>query len=257
MLLLWLLILLTWAKSGRYALLLCPAVVILVAIFLRETADQAQRVLSVKHARWLATVLAASIALGMLSVPIRKPSPNVSLMREVAAYLQEKAPREPVFYRGRHDGVFTLYVRLGDPGMERQVVSLVSWIRDQMGDQPIKWGSGEGPQVAQQAMFASGVRWFVTERLPTVEGASTSASTSVTPSALPPSQKRLVDHPGFRLVRTFEGHEPPYLLLDVYHLSGEEGVEPRQSPERQSPERQSPQEVPRRISGRWVSPVSP
>jgi hypothetical protein len=47
---------------------------------------------------------------------------SVKGYREVTSFLAGVAPGEPVFYDGFYDGIFTFYVRAGDPQFRRQVV---------------------------------------------------------------------------------------------------------------------------------------
>jgi hypothetical protein len=224
-----------WAKSGRYALVLCPAVVVLVAILLEVTRERARRVVSERQAWWLASGISSAIALGMLMTLLRIPSQDVSITREVADYMKQIAPREPVFYRGRHDGVFTFYLRLDDLGRERQVVPLVSWLHE------------------------SGVRWFIQER-PINAGHSMTSPTQ-------PNVRGLTSRPGFRLVRTFQNERPPYIRFEIYQLSDQGasataaaetagtgvGAIGAERPSTQAP----PSAVPRKVFGHLVHPLAP
>lgn len=249
-----------WAKSGRYALVLCPAVVVLVAILLEVTRERARRVVSERQAWWLASGISSAIALGMLMTLLRIPSQDVSITREVADYMKQIAPREPVFYRGRHDGVFTFYLRLDDLGRERQVVPLVSWLHERMGPAPQPFVVDDRSlEFTRKSMLESGVRWFIQER-PINAGHSMTSPTQ-------PNVRGLTARPGFRLVRTFQNERPPYIRFEVYQLSDQEssatvaaetagaavGAIGAERPSTQAP----PAAVPRKVFGHLVHPLAP
>lgn len=249
-----------WAKSARYALVLCPATVVLVAILLEVTRERARRVVSERQAWWLASGISSAIALSMLMTLLRIPSQDVSIIREVADYMKQIAPREPVFYRGRHDGVFTFYLRLDDLGRERQVVPVASWLQEKMGPVPQPFVVDDRSlEFTRKSMLESGVRWLIQDR-PVIAGQSVTSPTQ-------PNVRGLTARPGFRLVRTFQNERPPYIRFEVYQLSDQEssataaaetagtgvGAVGAERPSTQTP----PSAVPRKVFGHLVHPLAP
>ncbi len=104
------------AKDSRYVLLAAPAFVLASAIGLAAAVPH----LRARHPAWLAAALAAGLVAGFWSAA-RVQVPQVSGFREIAAYLQEQAPRDAVLYDGQYDGLFVFYVRAFDPHFERRV----------------------------------------------------------------------------------------------------------------------------------------
>ncbi len=104
------------AKDSRYILLAAPAFVLAATIGLAVAVPY----LRSRHPAWQAAALAAGLAVGFWSAT-RVHVPHVSGFREIAAYLQEQAPRDAVLYDGEYDGLFGFYVRAFDPHFERRV----------------------------------------------------------------------------------------------------------------------------------------
>ena len=105
------------AESDRYALMLVPLIVIgaliaLVALVIRFTGASA-----------LALAAIVLLLVGLTaSSGIPTPVPVVSGFDRVAAYVREHGKHDAILYGGYHDGVFTYYLRAGDPDFEQRVV---------------------------------------------------------------------------------------------------------------------------------------
>lgn len=105
------------SMSDRYALILTPLIVLSGFLAIAAGAD--------RLGRWRRAGTAASIVVVLIwsgQAALRAAVPNVTGVRDVAAYLREHAPADAVLYSGRHDGVFGFYVRAGDPDFARRVV---------------------------------------------------------------------------------------------------------------------------------------
>jgi hypothetical protein len=105
------------ARDPRYMLLVAPAFVIAAAIGI----EAAVPYLPTLRPLWQATVLAAGLAGGVWSAA-RIGVPQVSGFREVAEYLQQRAPADAVLYDGNYDGLLGFYVRVLDPHFDRRLV---------------------------------------------------------------------------------------------------------------------------------------
>jgi hypothetical protein len=109
------------AREPRYALILGPPAVILTAIGLTKLSQWAAGRLSVHSSRLFlgATAVLTVVHLWNAS-SVRVP--RVEGFQEVVAYLKSVAPEEMVLYDGKYDGIFSFYVRQGDPNFKRGVV---------------------------------------------------------------------------------------------------------------------------------------
>jgi hypothetical protein len=107
--------------SGRYAMLaLAPLVILSVmglaglstwwsSIFGRETAPV-----------FVASIFVFVLAHALFASFVR--TPHVNGVRELVTFLEEKAPQGRFFYDGNFDGVFSFYMRAGDPRFQRGVI---------------------------------------------------------------------------------------------------------------------------------------
>ena len=68
--------------------------------------------------------MAAFLALLLLQVSVARTYRVVLISgyQEVAAFIAQVAPEEPVFFDGLSDGIFTFYTRAGDAGLRQRVV---------------------------------------------------------------------------------------------------------------------------------------
>jgi len=112
-----------FAKESRYALFLAPPLVCLGALALSEASNMLATFVRRPDFSTRISHGLALIVVGTLAIPAwRTPIPSVSGFRDVASYLKQVAPNEPVFYDGYYNGVFTFHVRAQDPDYRRQVI---------------------------------------------------------------------------------------------------------------------------------------
>ena len=105
------------AESDRYALLLLPLIVIAAWTGLSHALNR------VALQSWRRQASLVLLLVGLAgSAAVRTSVPAVSGFDAAAGYLREHGPADTVLYSGYHDGVFTYYVRAGDPHFERRVV---------------------------------------------------------------------------------------------------------------------------------------
>jgi hypothetical protein len=109
-------------KEPRYILLVSVPIVCLAALAVIRTAE------------WIATsprnwtpgltvpVLLTPILLVQGWSALSMHMPEVLHFRELAAFMKDLAPEDPVLYGGVHDGVFTFYIQADDPEYKRRVV---------------------------------------------------------------------------------------------------------------------------------------
>jgi hypothetical protein len=105
------------AESERYALLLLPLVVIAAWTGLSTALNGRARLPG-----WLQAGLVLLLVGITGAAAVRVPVPAVSGFEAAVAYLRAHGPADTVLYSGNHDGVFTYYVRTGDPDFDRRVV---------------------------------------------------------------------------------------------------------------------------------------
>jgi hypothetical protein len=130
--------------------------------------------------------------------------------REVARFLEEVAPDEPVFYDGRFDGTFTFHVQANDPGYRRRVV-LGNKLLYAFAMVP-GWRLREyvtTPEEVVQALRArGGCRWLAVE-----------VGKAAEPVAAARLLREAVNGPEFELVRSFPaGRGWGVERVDVYRL---------------------------------------
>ncbi len=112
------------AKDLRYALPVSAPLIGLAAIAILMLCEWCGSL--VGRAKTGAPALAATVLLLLLTVQVRLaahyPVLSVSGYRELASFMAQVAPDEPVFYDGFDDGNFTFYIRAGDVQFRRRVV---------------------------------------------------------------------------------------------------------------------------------------
>ena len=112
------------AKELRYALLLSAPLIGLGAVAVVQLSewlvDRAPYLRLTSKEMTVAVFLALLMFQFYLAASYRVMS--VSGYKEVATFLAQVAPDEPVFFDGFYDGIFTFYMRAGDPGFRRRVV---------------------------------------------------------------------------------------------------------------------------------------
>jgi hypothetical protein len=105
------------ARDPRYVLLVIPAFILAAAM---GVAWAAERVPPLAPA-WQTVVLVVGLVAGLWSAA-GVQVPQVSGFREIATYLQRRAPADAVLYDGPYDGLFGFHVRASDPHFERRLV---------------------------------------------------------------------------------------------------------------------------------------
>jgi len=112
------------AREERYLLPLGPPVVISAAIAVLSAARwvgaRTGRRQGAPRAAAIATMAALIIIQAWLATQVRVES--IRGFKEVVAFLERAAPDEAILYDGYLDGIFTFYLRAGDPGYRRRVV---------------------------------------------------------------------------------------------------------------------------------------
>ena len=111
-------------KELRYALLLSAPLVGLATIAVVQVGEGIAERLSRSRFTSRAITVAALLALLLWQVGVAATYrvTSVSGYQEVAAFLGQVAPEEPVLYDGFYDGTFTFYLRAGDERFRRRVV---------------------------------------------------------------------------------------------------------------------------------------
>jgi 4-amino-4-deoxy-L-arabinose transferase-like glycosyltransferase len=196
------------AKEPRYALLLSPAAVILTAIGLWRLARWGANYLSA-NSSWVFLGLTGIVTAGHLWSASLVRVPYIDGFKEVAAYFKEVAPEEMVFYDGIYDGVFSLYVRLGDPNFKRGVIlgdkllyasaiSFKSHLQEYV---------SSSQDVVERLQSGCGCRWLAIEQ-----------SSSSNEVAAAQYLREAVRGPAFEFVRTFQIEASRDLSVDVYRF---------------------------------------
>ena len=109
------------AREARYALLLAPPAVGLCVIGLSSSVRWVAARLGGDPSQWFLAGMATLLALHVTTAPFVRVD-LVDGFREVVAFVEKEAPDERIFYDGRHNGVFSFYMRAGDPDFRRGVV---------------------------------------------------------------------------------------------------------------------------------------
>jgi hypothetical protein len=199
------------ARESRYALLFCAPLVCFCAIAFRGMQERLFGIDKGRQgiARIVTLAIAVAFAIAQAFVAAMTPVPEVRGIKEVVAFLERIAPDEPVFYDGRHDGVFTFYFRSSDPRYQHRIV---------LGDK-LLYASSLDPgrdyrsyasstaEVLQILQKRSGCRWIVIER----------GSTSATVSG-GRLLRETVKGPQFELIRTFPVSGYGITQIDVYRF---------------------------------------
>lgn len=202
---------LLFAKDIRYALPVMVPLVCLSVIGVQGLCDGA-----VRRFRWPLTTAPRMVIVVLLILLVCQAFlaawyrvPAVRGYRELASFLKQLAPEEPVFYDGYYSGLFTFYVRAGDSQFQRRVVvgnkllyayALVPGWRQQN-------FAGSPEEVIQILQRRGGCRWLAVE------------VTRHDPELLPMRHLReAVKTPAFQLVRSFPIDAPTVERVDVYQF---------------------------------------
>lgn len=198
------------AREPRYAL---PLVMPVVAIAV-------QGLVSLKTSlalRWpaMAIIVFATLATGSILVATLQardvPRRRVSGIAAVAEYFKENAPDEPVFYDGRHNGVFTFEVLARDSDRRRRVVlgSKLLYAVALRKEVELEQFADSPEEVIAILRQRGGCRWLAVEK------------GSESPTI--PAAKHLHDAlkgPDFEFIRTFPIKAEDIDRIEIYRLLG-------------------------------------
>jgi hypothetical protein len=184
------------AKEGRYLLPVSAPLVCLATLALLVAARSLGAL--VKAPLWAVPALTGSalaVVLGgqvWLAAQVRVPSAGG--LQQVARFLEQVAPDEPLFYDGCFDGTFTFHVQANDPGHRRRVVLgskllyayavVPGWRQREYATTP--------EEVMKRLQARGGCRWLAVE--------VGKAAEQVAPARL---LRETVKRPEFKLVRSF------------------------------------------------------
>jgi len=201
------------AKELRYALLLSVPLIGLGAIAVIQLSEWIADYVPHFPLTSKSVTVAVFLTLVMVQIPLAASYRVISVsgFKEVAAYIEQVAPDEPVFYDGLHDGNFVFYMRAGDPEFRRRVVlgsKLLytyyfhpRWLQREFVHSP--------EEVIEVLRQRGGCRWLVIEM-----GGKTASV---------PAQQHLrqaVKTPAFELVQSFPiTARDASLRVDVYRLT--------------------------------------
>jgi 4-amino-4-deoxy-L-arabinose transferase-like glycosyltransferase len=193
------------AKDPRYIMLLAPALVVLTAIGGTILAEYcARRGSWNKVTFWVGSLLLIVLLYGWPA--LRQQVPRVDGIREVAEFLKERAPDEPVFYDGYLGGVLGFFVCAGDRDYHQRLVladkTLYTGTWWQM-DSNIK-SPGDALEFLKRR---AGCRWIAIERDPQSE--------HFQPQLL---LRSIVTGPEFELVRSFPISGLYKSRVDIYRF---------------------------------------
>lgn len=108
-------------KAARYALLLVPLVVILSCGGAYVCIHWVTTRLGTNPS-WAFFIAMVALLIPHVATAHRVKVPIVRGFQEVVAFAEQQAPHGRFFYDGRHDGIFSFYLRAGDPQFERGVI---------------------------------------------------------------------------------------------------------------------------------------
>lgn len=197
-----------WVRAPRYALLLAPPAVLLgvggVFSCCRWLSARLHR-----QTAWLFGAAIASVLLWHLAIAHQVQVPVVKGFQETVAFLERQAPGGFIFYDGRHDGIFSFYVRAGDSHYKRGIV---------LGDKLLytsavlrEWGLTERVTSAAEVLEAlhqqCGCQWLVIARV-----------NEPPPIAAVRYLHEVLKGPEFQLVHSFPIVDTAITHLDVYRF---------------------------------------
>jgi hypothetical protein len=199
------------AKEIRYVLILCTPLVGLCAIALMSVSQAIGSLWPKSPGLVPATVLAGAVALVGTQTWLagKQWLPILHGFREVAAFFEEVAPAEPVFYDGYYDGVFGFFVQSGDPGFQRRVVlgSKLLYAQAVVPGWRLRQFVSSPEEVLHVLRTRGGCRWLAIE--------TSDRSEEVVPARL---LRQAVQGPEFELVQSFPIFTPGEGRIDVYRL---------------------------------------
>jgi hypothetical protein len=200
-----------WAKESRYVLLAGGPLLGGCALAVLLAARGVQRMAKGRPGAAGATVLAIALALVVTQSGLawQRPVPAVHGIREAAAFLAEVAPAEPVLYEGYYNGVFTFYVRAGDPAFERRVVlgNKLLYELGLAGGYHLREFVSSPQEVVGLLQARGGCRWLALERGGPFDAIATARHL-----------QEAVKGPQFELVRSFPISAAYAERIEVYRL---------------------------------------
>jgi hypothetical protein len=184
------------AKEARYLLPVCAPLTCLAVIALLAAAGWAGALFKAP-ARAIPVLTGPALAVvvgGQAWAVAQVRVPSADGFRQVARFLEEVAPDEPVFYDGSFDGTFTFHVQANDPGYRRRVVlgSKLLYAYAQVPGWRLREYATTPEEVVQRLQTRGGCRWLAIE----VE----KAAQQMAPARL---LRETVKGPEFELVRSF------------------------------------------------------
>ena len=200
------------AKELRYALLLSAPLIGLGAVAVVQLSEWL--VNRAPHLRLTGKKMTVVVFLALLMLQVYLAASyrvvSVSGYKEIATFLAQVAPDEPVFFDGFYDGIFTFYMRASDPGFRRRVVLggkllytsaiFPGWQQQEFVNSP--------EEVIDVLRRRGGCRWVAVEM-------STEAE-----SFIPMQQLReAVKTPAFEFVRSFPITARGIERVDVYRFT--------------------------------------
>ncbi len=196
------------AREPRYALLLAPPAVGLCVIGLSSSVRWAAARLGGDPSRWFLAGMAALLALHVATAPLVRME-VVDGFREVVAFFEKEAPDERIFYDGRYNGVFSFYMRAGDPDFRRGVVlgSKLLYATGIMPESFLTERVSSPAEVVEVLRKECGCRWVSLE--------SREASDRIAAAKF---LRQAVKGPEFQLVRSFSVVAPLETRVDVYRF---------------------------------------
>ena len=211
------------AREERYALLLVPPVMVVAVIGLCSLSQWGTTLLG-RTSSWVLRATMVVVLAFHIGMAPNVRFPAVDGMQKVVAFLEREAPNEPVLYDGQYNGIFSFYLRLGDPDFRRGVIrgdkllypSAIDpgWYLTERVSSP-----GEVVSILQKEC---GCRWVVLER-------------NVHPGSerikAPHYLRKAVERPEFKFVKSFPVHvvmrrdgTPDDIQIDVYQFLAFAGV---------------------------------
>lgn len=203
------------AKLTRYVLLATTPLVCLCMIAIFSIRDRIAELIGRRQPIIVTGALAAMVILLAIQAwqASRIPVPSVRGFEEVAAFIEEVAPAEPVFYSGYYSGNFTFYLLAGDPDFLRQVIvghKLLYAVAHGWGLEEFVSSPGE---VLEVLKTRGGCRWLAIANM--VESPDTSYVRSI---AAGQHLREAVKGPEFELVKSFPIDSLAVDRVDVYRL---------------------------------------